>query len=58
MITPTERISLCRILDLMDRHPEFSKQLGLENKSSFQGNPNNSYNAGQNLNVKENTYKK
>ena len=37
MMTPTERITLCKILDLMEQHPEFSKQLGLENKSSFQG---------------------
>lgn len=32
-----ERIRLCLLIEKMDRQKEFTKKLGLENKSKFQG---------------------
>ncbi|MGN0395408.1 MAG: hypothetical protein ACI4EF_08600 [Coprococcus sp.] len=34
-----ERVIMCRFIDKMERNSDFSKKLGLENKSTFHGNP-------------------
>ena len=32
-----ERIRMCRLIDQMERHIEYSEKLGLENQSTFCG---------------------
>ncbi len=32
-----ERVRMCRLIDQMERQKEYSKRLGLENRSTFHG---------------------
>ena len=34
-----ERVRMCQLIDQMERKKEFSERLGLENKSTFHGEP-------------------
>ena len=34
-----ERIRMCQIIEKMEVHEDYSKRLGLENKSSYHGSP-------------------
>lgn len=38
-----ERIRLCRIINQMENKKAFCKRLGLENQSTFHGNPVRNY---------------
>ena len=38
-----DRVRMCRLIDQMESRQELCKRLGLENKSTFHGNPIDEY---------------